>query len=244
MRQFTLFIFLVVATLGSGCAHYVTPSGRANFQAFGTEQIKENFAAVPAAGFPAGIAAVRVQENGYRNYHLDQDGGVYGRGRYSVVLTHEVEDDADVARIAGLPQVGGLISLSRLLLPAELHSDVQLREAAAKLKADLLIIYTFDTSFHDHDAFQALSVVTLGLSPTRTVTARVTASGLIMDTRTGFIYGAVEASEKRQVLSNAWISSDSADQARREAEKVAFHKLVDELVKIWPQVVARAKQGQ
>ena len=244
MRIFTLFIFLLVAALASGCAQYVTPSGRANFQAFGTEQIKESFAAVPAAGFPAGIAVVRVQDNGYHNYHLDQEGGVYGHGRYSVVLTHEVEDEADVARIAGLPQVSGLISLSRLLLPPDLNSDVQLREAAAKLKADLVVIYTFDTSFHKKDALQALSVVTLGLSPTRTVTAQVTASGLIMDTRTGFIYGAVEASEKRQVLSNAWISSDSADEARRAAEKVAFHKLVDEFVKIWPQVVARAKQGQ
>jgi hypothetical protein len=205
--------------------------------------MRENFAAKPAAGFPAGIAAVRVQEPGYRNYHTLRDGGVYGEGRYSVVLVKEVEDEADLERLAKLPQVGGVVSVSRLLLPTKLNSDNELREAAAKLKADMVLLYTFDTSFHNNDESVALNVITLGLSPTRKVFVRVSASALLMDTRTGFIYAALEANEKREVRTNAWESGETADRARRDAERAAFKKLVAEFEKSWPRVVERAKQG-
>src|SRR5207237_4977421 len=130
--------------------------------------------------------------------------GVYGDGRYSVMTVKEVEDDADLDRIARLPDVGGLVSISRLLLPQTLKSDRELREAAARLKADMVLLYTFDTSFHDNDESVALNVVTLGLSPTQKVYVHVAASALLIDTRTGFIYAALESNEKREVLTNAW----------------------------------------
>lgn len=205
--------------------------------------MRESFAAKPEAGFPAGIAAVRVQASRYRNYNTEREGGVWGQGRYSIVTVKEVEEDADIQRIAKLPQVGGLITISTLLLPAQLESDREIREAAARLKADMVLLYTFDTSFHDNDSLVALNVVTLGLSPTRRVFVRVAASALVIDTRTGFIYAALEANEKRQTISNAWESRQSADRARRDAEKAAFKSLVGELEKNWPKIVERAKQG-
>lgn len=64
-----------------------------------------------------------------------------------------------------------------------------------------------------------------------------------MDTRTGFIYAAFESNEKREVISNAWESQESADRARRSAEKAAFKALVGEFEKSWPKIVERAKQG-
>jgi hypothetical protein len=231
------------AVLWSGCMAYIPPSGRADLAGISSSSMRESFAAKPAAGFPAGIAAVRVQQSGYHNYHTDSDGGVYGQGRYSVITVKEVEDDADVERLAQLPQVGGLISLSTLLLPSNLESERELREAAARLKADMVLLYTFDTSFHDNDASVALNVVTLGLSPTRQVFVHVAASALLIDTRTGFIYAALDANEKRKVLSNAWESRQTADRARRDAEKAAFKGLVGEFEKSWPQIVERAKKG-
>ena len=57
----------------------------------------------------------------------------------------------------------------------------------------------------------------------------VTASAILVDVRTGFVYGALEASERRERLTNAWQNRDSADAARRDAEKVAFKKLVSDL---------------
>jgi hypothetical protein len=231
------------AAILSGCASYIPPSGRADFAAFNSTSMQESFAAKPAAGFPAGIVAVRVQASRYRSYYTECEGGVYGEGRYSVITVKDVEEDADIQRLSKLPEVGGLISISTLLLPKKLQSDRELREAAARLKADMVLLYTFDTSFHDNDASVALNVITLGLSPTRRVFVHVSASALLMDTRTGFIYAALEANEKRKITTNAWESRETADRARRDAEKAAFKGLVNEFEKTWPQVVVRASQG-
>jgi len=227
----------------SGCASYIPPSGRADFAAFSSSSMQESFAAKPAAGFPAGIAAVRVQAPRYRSYYTEREGGVYGEGRYSIITVKDVEEDVDIERMAKLPQVGGLISMSTLLLPERLQSDRELREAAARLKADMVLLYTFDTSFHDNDASVALNVISLGLSPTRRIFVRVAASALLIDTRTGFIYAALETNEKRQVTTNAWESRETADRARRDTEKTAFKALVSEFEKTWPQIVDRAHKG-
>lgn len=243
MRVPTFLLALVAMALLTGCASYVAPGGRADLAAISNTSIRESFAAKPAAGFPAGVAAVRVQAPRYRSYYTDREGGVHGQGRYSVITVREVEDDADMQRLTKLPQMGGLISISTLLLPSHLQSDLELRQAAARLKADMLLLYTFDTSFHANDASVALNVISLGLSPSRKIFVRVSASALLIDTRTGFIYSAYEANERREVWTNAWESKESADRARRDAEKVAFKSLVGEFEKTWPQVVERAKKG-
>lgn len=244
MRLPTILLALVGLALVSGCAtSYIPPSGRADLAGISSFSMRESFAAKPAAGFPAGIAAVRVQAPHYRSYRTERDGGVHGHGRYSVITVKEVEEDAELQRLAKLPQVGGLITISTLLLPEKLQSDLELREAAARLKADMVLLYTFNTSFHDNDASVALNIVTLGLIPTRQVFVRVAVSALLIDTRTGFIYSALEANERRQITTNAWESSESADRARRDAEKAAFKSLVGEFEKSWPQVVERAKKG-
>jgi hypothetical protein len=243
MRIFGFLLFAAGGLFLSGCAHYIPPSGRADLAYLSSPSMQDSFSAKPAAGFPASIAAVRVQAPQYRSYSTEREGGVYGEGRYSIITVKEVEDDADMQRIAKLPGVGGLITISTLLLPQKLQSDKELREAAARLKADMLLLYTFETSFHDNDASVALKTITLGLSPTRRVFVHVAASGLLMDTRTGFIYAALEANEKRAVTTNAWETNESADRARRDAEKAAFKGLVQEFQKSWPEVMERAKKG-
>ncbi|MCW5560248.1 MAG: hypothetical protein KIT22_20715, partial [Verrucomicrobiae bacterium] len=238
-----VLMIVTSVALWSGCTTYIPPSGRADLVALGSPSLQEGFAARPAAGFPASIAVVRIQAPRYRSYYTEQEGGVYGEGRYSVITTKEVEEEADLQRITSLPQVGGLITISTLLLPQTLQSDREIREAAARLKADMVLLYTFDTSFHENDASVALNVVTLGLSPTRRIFVRVPAQALLMDTRTGFIYAALEANEKRQVTTNAWESRESADRARRDAEKAAFKALVSDFERNWPEIVERAKRG-
>jgi hypothetical protein len=242
----TLFFLFCVAGLVflNGCAStYIPPSGRADLTAISSSTMQESFAARPAAVFPVSIAMVRVQAPRYRSYFTDQEGGVYGEGRYSVITVKEVEDETNLQQIAKLPEIGGLITISRLLLPEHLTSDRELREAAARLKADMVLLYTFDTTFHNNDASTTLNFITLGISPTRKVFVHVAASALIIDTRTGFIYAALEANEKRELRSNAWESGEAADRARQDAEKAAFKSLVGELEKNWPQVVERAKKG-
>ena len=243
MRIPTIVIILASFALFTGCATYIPPSGRADLADLSSPSMQESFAAKPAAAFPASIAAVRVQAPGYHSYYTDREGGVYGSGRYSVITVKKVEEEAGLERIAKLQGIGGLITINRLLLPENLNSDRELREAAARLKADMVLLYTFDTSFHNNDASVALNVITLGLSPTRRVFVHVAASALLIDTRTGFIYAALEANEKRILTSNAWESRETADRARRDAEKAAFKALLNEFEKNWPQIVERAKKG-
>ncbi len=244
MRAYRILLVAVAAGfLLTGCAQYITPSGRADFTAMTSPAIQESFAAKPTAQFPVGIAAIRVQAPYYRSYSTDQSGGVFNGENYSVIVVKEAEDDTDIKRLESLPGVGGIISISRLLLPPHLRSEQDLREAAARLKAEMVLLYTFDTTFHQNDAALPLSMVTLGLSPTRHVSVHVTASALVLDTRTGFVYAAFEASEKRSPYSTSWGSKETADRARRDAEQAAFKGLVGEFEKNWPRIVERAKKG-
>ncbi len=222
----------------TGCATYLTPGPKADLQAFAPAAIQDAFAVQPTRPFPASIALVRVQSPEYTNYNLRRHGGQHGSGRYSVVLSREVGEDNHVDRIASLPQVTGLVALNRMLLPSQLEGDQDIRGAAARLHADLVFIYTFDTTFIDENTAKPLSVITLGLSPTRRITAVTTASALLLDTRTGYVYSAYETTSRKTALATSWGSADSADAVRRETETTAFAKLVDEFTASWPALVA------
>jgi len=237
--KYLRILAIALAALLAGCSTYIPPGPKADLQAFAPASIQEGFAAKPTAPFPASIAAVRVQAPAYTNYYLQQNGGTYGSGRYSVVTTREVEDQGRIDRIAGLPQVAGLVAINRMLLPQKLEGDRELREAAARLQADLLLIYTFDTAFFDTDLAKPLTVLTLGLSPTRKVFVTTTASALLLDTRTGFVYSAYEVTQRSEALATSWGSRDAADEGRRSNERNAFSKLVDELVVSWPNLLER-----
>ncbi|MFL6654119.1 MAG: hypothetical protein ACJ8KA_04945 [Sulfurifustis sp.] len=234
---------LILATavlLLAGCATtYIPPGPKADLQLFAPSDIQAAFATEPSNPFPASMAVIRVQGPGYSNYQLQQRGGRYGTGRYSVVLAHEIDEDSQLARLNELPQFAGWVTINRMLLPEQLENDREIRGAASRLQADLVFLCTFDTSFFDSDVAKPLSVITLGLSPTRKISAVTTASALLMDTRTGYIYSAYEATEKIQTLSSFWGSRDSADEARRTNEEAAFKKLVDELVTSWPKLLER-----
>lgn len=239
MKILTLLALLATLTL-TGCASsYIAPGAKADLQAFAPASIQAGSAAKATAPFPASIAAVRVQSSGYANYHLRQSGGAYGAGRYSVVTTREVESDSQFERIARLPQVSGIVAINRMLLPQQLDSDKELREAAARLQGDLLLIYTFDTTFFDTDAARPITLLTLGLAPTKTIYVTTTASALLMDTRTGYVYSAYEATKKSDTSASAWSSNENADKARRANEQAAFDQLVDQFTSSWDQLLAR-----
>jgi hypothetical protein len=235
-----LSLFIVL----TGCANYTPPSGRADLSGITSESMKDSFAATPAAGTPVHIVAVRVQEAGYRSYYVERQGGVIGDGHYSVVATRELEQSGDLERIQKLPGVGGFIPINRMLIPSTLKSDRELREAAARLRADMVLMYTIDTRYRRNNDSVALTVLTVGFAPTRNVTVTTTASALLIDTRTGFVYGALESTEKRELRSNGWESAEAADRARVDAERAAFGAMVAEFEKTWPAVLARVQQRQ
>lgn len=229
-----------IVLLAGGCAQYATPGRGAELSAFGVSReaqtdvsISNNLDRRPLASLPAGIAVVRVQAPGYKS---DTAVG-WGTGNYCIVTTRDVEKPDQIERLAKMPMVSGIAPINRLLLSGALNSDMELRQAAASLHADFLLIYTLDTTFTVDDKASPLTVVTLGLSPNQQARVLTTASAVLMDTRNGYIYGVAEATESKNQLASAWTSANAVDETRRRAESEAFDKLVGELERTWSGVI-------
>ncbi|MCW5624765.1 MAG: hypothetical protein KIT73_08630 [Burkholderiales bacterium] len=238
MKRFMMLPIIVVFLLSGCVSTYLPPGDKADLQALAPQSIQEGFAAKPVATFPVSIAVAHVQSPDYASYTVQQSGGS-GAGRYSVITAREPEEQAELDRLSRLPQVAGLVSLNRLLLPPRLESDKELREAAARLQADLVLLYTYGTIFFDTNTSRSMSAISLGFSLSRKVSVTTTASALLMDTRTGYVYSAYEVTARKEARSSWWASRDTADEGRRSTEHEAFARLMDEIVKSWPALLER-----
>jgi len=231
----TAMLIVTLALFAGGCASYRTPGGGADLSGIREHDVREAFAREAGAQFPAQVAVARVQSPGYFNRYNEG----YGQGRYSVVTTRDVESDADVRRLGALPQVAGLAPLNRLVLPTQLDSISDLRRAAAQVRADMLLVYTLDTSFRvkgkDIAPLRTFSLGVISSDDTRVLT---TASAMLVDVRTGYVYGLAESTARREKSTNAWTSGLVVDEFRKQTEAEAFGKLVDELAALWPRIVA------
>ena len=148
-----------------------------------------------------------------------------------------METDEDFARLVALPNVRAVAPINRMLIDGPLYDERDLRRAAARLKSDVLLLYTFDTQFYVKDFAAPVTVFTLGLSPNRRAYVTTTASAILVDTRTGHVYGGAEASAKSDQLANGWTSEDAVDDTRLRTEKASFGKLLAEVEKTWAGVL-------
>lgn len=216
----------------SGCATYTTPgAGVAVGNLTAADQdIAETLSREPAASFPARIALARVQAPGY----VSGSNSCFGRGRYCVVTARDIESEADIERIQALQGVVGAIPMNRLLLPEELNSIKDLRLAAAKLKADLVLVYSLDTRFSvDSKPLGPLAVVSLGFIKNKTAQVATTASAVIFDVRSEFVYGVAEFTATESQEATIWSSGAVIDSARIRTEQKAFNGLVVEIEQVW-----------
>jgi hypothetical protein len=245
----TTLMLMVMSGCLAGCASYATPGGAAAMELFGKAQapaaqqqqqqgtdpwIRAELDRKPLASFPAAIAMARVQAPGYSSYSAPT---TCGQGQFTVVTSRDVESDQQLERLEKLPMVRGLAPLNRLVIPSSLQSDADLRTAAAKLRADILLVYTLDTRFEERSRATPLAVVTLGATPTDQMYVACTASAALLDTRSGYVYGLAEATERRETPRNAWTTEMEIDRFRLNTERVAFESLIEELQKTWKRVV-------
>lgn len=225
-------LLLTLCLILSACATYTTPGRGVNIQNLSAADtsIADLMKVEPAAPFPARIAIARVQSSGYHS----MSNQCYGDGQFCVITTRDIESDASFAKLSQLPNVAGVAVMNRLLLPEKLQSTLDLRKAAATLKTDLLLIYSLDTAFNiEHTDIGPLQVISLGLFPSENAVVTATASAIILDVRTGFVYGVAESSAKEEQRATPWGSSEAVDNARKQAEKNAFDKLMPEIEKLW-----------
>lgn len=251
MRSIPLLLLSLVG-FAPGCAAHYTPPGRgADLRAMAPESaardpgvrtdpsLLPSLNLQPLAKFPTAVAVARIQAPRYASATVQS----WGTGSYSIVTTRDIESPTDVARLEKLPMVSSIGPINRLLLPSYLNSDLELRQAAARMHADVLLVYTLDTKFVVEDKAAPLTVVTLGLSPNQQARVVCTASALLMDTRNGFLYGLAEATEQQSQLASAWTSENAVDETRRRTETKAFSKLVGELERAWAGVVTTYARG-
>jgi hypothetical protein len=227
---------LIAVLILTGCATYRTPGAGVSIPELTTSpNIAEAMARKPAATWPARIIVVRVQGPGY----VSTSNQGYGRGRFSVVTTRDIEQEADFQRIGAMPQVAAVGMLSRLLLPGNLGSADDLRTGAAQLQGDIVMMYTIDTVFRtETNNIGPLQTLALGFFPTHKAKVTSTCSVALLDTRSGFVYGVAESTSGADQRSDAWNEQKAIDKARARAEREAFTGALGEVEKLWGGIVA------
>ena len=240
---------LTLTVLLGGCASYAVPGRGADMGTFGlTEEERRDRTSVsiqsaldrqPAARFPAAMAIVRVQAPGYSSHTAHG----HGRGRYSVLTTRDIETDQHLERLARLPMVQGVAPVNRLLLSDKLQSDREVRHAAARRDAELTLVYTIDTRIHVGDVSSPLDTITLGFLPHKKAHVTTTASAVLLDTRTGYVYAVTEHAARHNQWANTWTTEAAVEQSRLKTERDAFDGLVTEFEGVWPSVVNRYALG-
>lgn len=229
-----LLVALLLMPLTGCAARYATPGGAADLSSITSMEIRRHFAVSPASPFPARLAVMRVQAPGYRSHNVES----YGQGRYSVVTVRTQETEDSFRQLGEMGLVSGVATMNRLVIPPQLNDDQDLRSAAAAVRADMLLIYSLDTSFRVNDFdIGPLGVITLGFTPNQTAKVTTTASAMILDVRTGYIYGLAEASASRSQLANTWSSGDAVEDCRLRTEKESLDKLLPEVKKLWNDIL-------
>ena len=104
-----------------------------------------------------------IQGSGYRS---EGNWQAVGSGSYTLISSRDEGEQAALAKLDAWPQVSGIVGLNRLLVPEELETDVELRKAAAQRHADMLLVYTLDTSLETSNTSVLLNVLSIGLAPT------------------------------------------------------------------------------
>lgn len=224
------FLVLVIALSCAGCASYRTPGGPAHLADINPAEVAAAGSLKPSPHFPATIALVQVQAPHYESYSSKS----FGDGSFSIITPPESTAKEQLKIFENWPSVAGVVPLDISLLPTKLASLNDLRLTAAKLQADVLLVYTIDTSLEvQNKLVLPLTTVPLDGAPDQAANIKSTASAVFIDVRSGFTYGASEATVKVSDLVTAWGSSEAVDKKRVEAEQHAFRELATKAEKIW-----------
>ena len=126
------------------------------------------------------------------------------------------------------------------MLPAVLDSVDDLRETAATLQADNVLMYTIDTAFRtETQQIGPMQLVSLGFFPNKKAKVASTCALAFIDTRTGFIYGVAESTANEEQRSDMWNKEEAIEEARAKAERAAFTAALGEAEKLWDSISAR-----
>ena len=221
----------------TSCSSYVnSPTARAarvkQSEAFSHPLIAHAYNAKPTIHFPATIVVAPM-----------------GGGAQQELRALDAFGKLD--SLKSLPQVKDITTLSSLLMsdrdgeiegsngksaPIWNKSDLILREAAAKMHADAVLLIQLETNITDGKIFTPLTTLSLGLFPNDRAEVIATALAALVDTRTGYVYATAERSAGRTCYAMSWDDS-TRDRARERATRSALEKLLTEFPAVWRGVV-------
>lgn len=188
----------------------------------------------PGAPFPAVVAAIRVQGQGWgSDTHWGSD-----HARAKVVTLRDVERQEDFDGFARLPMISAVVPVNGMAVPSKIDGERDLREAAAVVHADLALLYTINTQWHTETTVPLVDLATIGIFPNQMAYVTTTAAAALVDVRTGYVYAMAESTDNQHQLANCWTSSSAEQQSRRRSERKAFEGMLSELESTWTRVAA------
>jgi hypothetical protein len=198
--------------------------------------VRERLDLVPAADFPATVATAHVQAS-WRS-HSRRHARSSSYTGMTLISDPELESAASLNELRGLPGLQSIRPIRSLLVEGDIEGLNDLRRAAATLQADMVMVYTFDTKTRENTTVPVVGVASLGILPNieQNATSRVT--GGLIDVRTGYLYGILEAEGEATQLANGWTSDEARGDAALRAERRALRSFVDAAAELWGDVVA------
>ena len=235
-----LYLLAIIVFASSCSLKYVTPGSDVKISTLADEDISKLLSNKPTSDFPVNIAIARIQHPQYTSYsyrrrHEDLSAADQ---KFSLILTRDAGEDEGLRKLNDMSGVRQAAPFNRLLLPYNYKSIKDLRLAAAKMKANMLLVYTFDTEFKiGTKNYGAQNIFSLGYLKNKEVNVVTTASMALFDVQTEYLYGLAEATENENKKANAWKKQDEVDNLRLSTERKAFEKLIGEIQTMWPGVV-------
>ncbi len=233
-----LITLAVLTAIITSCTQYVTPGGAVKISELADEDISKLLSNKPTSEFPVNIAVARIQHPQYTTYKQPRSPYSEQQGNFSMILTRDAAEDEAFQKLSDLNGVNQASPFNRLLLPYNYKSIKDLRMAAAKMKAQMLMVYTFDTEFTiDTKNYGPQNAFSLGYLKNKDVKVTTTASVALFDVQTEYLYGLAESTADEHKKSNAWKKEDEVDNLRVATEREAFKKLMGEVEKMWGGIV-------
>ena len=233
-----LIILGVITAIITSCTQYVTPGSAVKISDLADEDISKLLSNKPTSEFPVNIAVARIQHPQYTSYKYQQNLYSEQKGNFSMILTRDAIEDEAFQKLSEFNGVKQASPFNRLLLPYNYKSIKDLRMAAAKMKAQMLMVYTFDTEFTiDTKNYGPQNAFSLGYLKNKDVKVTTTASVALFDVQTEYLYGLAEATAYEHKKANAWKKEDEVDNLRIATERKAFEKLMGEIEKMWGGIV-------
>ena len=221
-----ILIPLAVLSLASCNEYYTPPSTSLPMTGGSSGAVQDHPHARPTVRFPARVAIARI-EPAYDSFRLVSGGGS--------------ENPEHAAKVTALPGVRGMVPLGRVALATRVNSYRELDREALKLGADLLAVYRIETERRSSDAFEPLSILSLGFAPTVSNQTTTVATLIVRDARTGYIYGVLEERAESKGVTMAMDISSAQRRAAKRTEKEAMDRLMERLPGFWNGVLAKGK---